>query len=106
MKNKLAVFDLDKTLKKPLDSPEAHKVLYADGKLPEFWNGIVDEWEALRWHKIQVLNERKLNKIELWNILEELSGKNEALIEGMDKVVEHLYRVSYIHGYSWFEQHK
>merc|ERR1712018_699650 len=90
MKDKLAVFDLDGTLVNHFDLPEAHKVLYSDGKLPDFWNAFLNEWEGLRWHKIQVLNDRHLTRNQVWKILEELSEHNEALIDGMDKVVKFL----------------
>ena len=44
---------------------------------------------------IKVLNERNLSKDEVWNIHVKISEKEETLIEGMDKVVEFLFLVSF-----------
>ena len=95
MKRQLAVFDLDETLTAHNGSHDAFKVVYADGILPDNFAEISSNLDKLKKHMIKVLNERNLSKDEVWNIHVQISEKEETLIEGMDKVVEFLFEVSF-----------
>jgi len=97
MKKRLAVFDFDKTIAGfSVDKDgeiEANKFLFADGQIPSDFKEIGTDWDAVRSYKIKTLNERNLTKEQVWNILEQINDYSRALIEGMDKVLEYLYKV-------------
>ena len=95
MKRHLAVFDLDETLTTHNGSHEAFKVVYADGILPANFAEIFSNLDKLKKHMIAILNERNLSKDEVWDIHVKISQNEETLIEGMDKVVEFLFQVSF-----------
>ena len=95
MKRHLAVFDLDETLTTQNGSLEAFKVVYADGILPANFAEIFSNLDKLKKHMIAILNERNLSKDEVWDIHVKISQNEETLIEGMDKVVEFLFQVSF-----------
>ena len=97
MKKQLAVFDFDKTISGFLVDQEgeiqAHDVIFTDGQLPSDFKEMVGDWEAVRKYKMKTLNSRNLTKDQVWDILGQLLERTRTLIDGMDKVIEYLYKV-------------
>ena len=101
MKKQLAVFDFDKTISGFLVDQEgeiqAHDVIFTDGQLPsdfkEMFGDSHDNRQAVRKYKMKTLNSRNLTKDQVWDILGQLLEHTRILIEGMDKVIEYLYKV-------------